>query len=435
MKKKILLLILTLILLIGVGVAYAYFETDAFKTEKQLFFSYMMSDEMLKCFENEKIEEYMQKQQTVPFSNQGEITLKAQGQELESDQNIEMLNNSKISFEGKTNIDKKMAEQEISINFAQAFTVPINLKVSDNALGLQSGFLHSKYIAVRNENLKQLFEKLGLDSEEIPDKIKFSKNEFTAEELEKLEETYLTILYENLDESLFAKEKMENQTILTLKIPEQRLIEILIKILETARNDELLLSKISGIYGKEDVQLEIDEIIEDLKEIETKETNNLQIKLFLKDKKTVKIEMEFIEDNKTSMNLVVEKLDNQIEAKLYEENELLGELNVSKDSKDTDVTYSITIKLHDEDNKETEIDLKIGYKNLSTSNNIVENYEIKILDEDAELMINYNNSINFDETLEIEELNDNNAIILNDATEEELQNLMATIYQNLGLFY
>ena len=46
MKKKILLLILTLILLIGVGVAYAYFETDAFKTEKQLFFSYMMSDEM-----------------------------------------------------------------------------------------------------------------------------------------------------------------------------------------------------------------------------------------------------------------------------------------------------------------------------------------------------------------------------------------------------
>lgn len=435
MKKKILLLILTLILLIGVGVAYAYFETDAFKTEKQLFFSYMMSDEMLKCFENEKIEEYMQKQQTVPFSNQGEITLKAQGQELESDQNIEMLNNSKISFEGKTNIDKKMAEQEISINFAQAFTVPINLKVSDNALGLQSGFLHSKYIAVRNENLKQLFEKLGLDSEEIPDKIEFSKNEFTAEELEKLEETYLTILYENLDESLFAKEKMENQTILTLKIPEQKLIEILIKILETARNDELLLSKISGIYGKEDVQLEIDEIIEDLKEIETKETNNLQIKLFLKDKKTVKIEMEFIEDNKTSMNLVVEKLDNQIEAKLYEENELLGELNVSKDSKDTDVTYSITIKLHDEDNKETEIDLKIGYKNLSTSNNIVENYEIKILDEDAELMINYNNSINFDETLEIEELNDNNAIILNDATEEELQNLMATIYQNLGLFY
>ena len=435
MKKKILLLILTLILLIGVGVAYAYFETDAFKTEKQLFFSYMMSDEMLKCFENEKIEEYMQKQQTVPFSNQGEITLKAQGQELESDQNIEMLNNSKISFEGKTNIDKKMAEQEISINFAQAFTVPINLKVSDNALGLQSGFLHSKYIAVRNENLKQLFEKLGLDSEEIPDKIEFSKNEFTAEELEKLEETYLTILYENLDESLFAKEKMENQTILTLKIPEQRLIEILIKILETARNDELLLSKINGIYGKEDVQLEIDEIIEDLKEIETKETNNLQIKLFLKDKKTVKIEMEFIEDNKTSMNLVVEKLDNQIEAKLYEENELLGELNVSKDSKDTDVTYSITIKLHDEDNKETEIDLKIGYKNLSTSNNIVENYEIKILDEDAELMINYNNSINFDETLEIEELNDNNAIILNDATEEELQNLMATIYQNLGLFY
>ena len=36
-------------------------------------------------------------------------------------------------------------------------------------------------------------------------------------------------------------------------------------------------------------------------------------------------------------------------------------------------------------------------------------------------------------TVEVEELNEDNATILNDATDEELQMLIYRIYQNLGL--
>lgn len=432
MKKKILLAVLTVVILLGAVVAYAYFATDAFRTEKEMFFSYILTDDMLKNLQDEKVTEYVQKKNNTPFSNKGEISLNFVENETE-DQSLAMLNNSKITLEGKTDVSKKLSEQTLSMNFAQAFTIPVNLKIYGNVVGLQSGFLNSKFIAVRNENLKALFQKFGLETEEIPDKIEFSKEEFTEEETQALQDKYLTILNENLEEELFSKEKLDNQKVLTLKMPQQKLIDILIKILETARNDELLLSKMSAIYEKEEIQSEIDEMINDLKNVETSEKNTFEMKLYVESKNIVKIEIATIKDNKTTMNAVIENIQSQIKMKLYEESELVGELNISKEVNEVDPTYNMVIKLYDEVEGNIEIALKIQYKNLSTLNNVEENYEIKMLYNGTEMMIKYNNLTNFNESLKIEGLNESNAIILNDATEQELQNLMITIYQNLGL--
>lgn len=432
MKKKILLAVLTVVILLGAVVAYAYFATDAFRTEKEMFFSYILTDDMLKNLQDEKVTEYVQKKNNTPFSNKGEISLNFVENETE-DQSLAMLNNSKITLEGKTDVSKKISEQTLSMNFAQAFTIPVNLKIYGNVVGLQSGFLNSKFIAVRNENLKALFQKFGLETEEIPDKIEFSKEEFTEEETQALQDKYLTILNENLEEELFSKEKLDNQKVLTLKMPQQKLIDILIKILETARNDELLLSKMSAIYEKEEIQSEIDEMINDLKNVETSEKNTFEMKLYVESKNIVKIEIATIKDNKTTMNAVIENIQSQIKMKLYEESELVGELNISKEVNEVDPTYNMVIKLYDEVEGNIEIALKIQYKNLSTLNNVEENYEIKMLYNGTEMMIKYNNLTNFNESLKIEGLNESNAIILNDATEQELQNLMITIYQNLGL--
>ena len=39
MKKKIALTLLIVVILLGIGSVYAYFATNAFKTDKELFFS------------------------------------------------------------------------------------------------------------------------------------------------------------------------------------------------------------------------------------------------------------------------------------------------------------------------------------------------------------------------------------------------------------
>ena len=49
------------------------------------------------------------------------------------------------------------------------------------------------------------------------------------------------------------------------------------------------------------------------------------------------------------------------------------------------------------------------------------------------MQINYNNTITFVQNTEIESFNTDNAVVLNDISENELNNLLETIYENLGL--
>lgn len=445
MKKKILLAVLVIAILLGAGFAYAYFATDTFRTEKEVFFSYILEDKMFEKLKHEKIVEYTEKQQNIPFTNKGKMTLTISGDMASADQEgLAMLNNSKISFEGKTDINKKIAEQNLNLNFAQAFTIPINLKLDNETIGVQSGFLSTKFIAVRNENLKALFEKLGLDSGEIPDKIEYTQEELTEEELQSLKDKYFAILNDNLEEELFSKEKADKQTIIKLKMPEKKFIDILVKILETARDDELLLSKMYGIYEREEIESLIDEEINELKEIETSDENTFEMDLYVQDKVIKKYEICAIEENEKTMVILIENTDSQIAMKLYNEEELAGELNISKETNENDAAYNISIKLYDEVDGDVEISLKMEYKNLLELDDVEEKFEIKMSYEETDeegaltgemtdMTVNFENITSFDSELAIDGLNEENAIILNDATEQELQNLILSIYQNLGL--
>ena len=98
MKKKILLIVLIVIILLGVGGAYAYFATNAFKSDKEMFFEYLSQD-----LKDEKILEYVKKQEENAYTNKGEASIKINGENnlARTEETIQMLNNSKITFEGK----------------------------------------------------------------------------------------------------------------------------------------------------------------------------------------------------------------------------------------------------------------------------------------------------------------------------------------------
>ena len=74
------------------------------------------------------------------------------------------------------------------------------------------------------------------------------------------------------------------------------------------------------------------------------------------------------------------------------------------------------------------------YKNIKKLDNVEEICDISASDEkDAEISLNYNNSKSFDENIEIEGLNSDNATILNDASDSEIQNLITTILKSIKL--
>ena len=442
MKKKIALTLLIVVILLGIGGVYAYFATNVFKTDKELFFSYMTSD-WLSDLKDENLKEYIKKQENNAYTNKGSIALEVQDEGSISNETLQMIKNSKITFEGKTDNSKKIAEQTLAMELAQGINIPVKVRRDGETLGIQSNLLNTKFIAVRNENLKNLLERLGADAEDVPDKIDFEESTFTESEIKKLKEKYFSILDENLDEELFSKEKENDQTIIKLSMTEEKAKDVLIKIFQTIRDDEILLKKFSGVIDKDDLKQQIDDLVDELKDIEPDEKTTFEMKISVKSKKVEKIEMNIKEDENITANILIENSENKVSIKVYDEGDSILELQIEKETNGNDVTYKIDVKtdLDTElaDQEKAEIHLTVQYKNLATLDNVEENYELKLSTQDyyesnTDLKLNYTNVKQFSSNIEIEGINGENAITLNDATDDEIDELLITIYKNLGLY-
>ena len=436
MKKKILLVILIVVILLGIGGTYAYFATDVFKTNKELFFSYITKNDMLKNIGDEKLTEYINKQEEKSYTNKGQISIQANGSNgfgTLDESDIETLNNSKISFEGKTNNEKKLAEQILSLELSQGINIPIKIKRDGEAFGVQSNLLYNKFIAIRNEDLKAFFNRFNINTDEIPDKIELSKEQFTDAEIKTLKDRYTEILNKNLEMELFSKEKVKGETVISLKITDKKCFEILVKTLETARNDDILLNKVPEGVSKEDLQQQIDDMIKNINDTEINENATIEIKVHIKSRTVNKIEIVRMEDNNETMSIALESNKNELKMSILEENDQVGELNIIKDSNGNDLIYTITLTGKSEE-KNIKVNAKMQYKNIKKLDNVEEICNISVSDEkDAKISLNYNNSKTFDENVEIEGLNSDNATILNDASDSEIQNLITTILKSIKL--
>lgn len=442
MKKKIALTLLIVVILLGIGGVYAYFATNVFKTDKELFFSYMTSD-WLSDLKDENLKEYIKKQENNAYTNKGSIALEVQDEGSISDETLQMIKNSKITFEGKTDNSKKIAEQTLTMELAQGINIPVKVRRDGETLGIQSNLLNTKFIAVRNENLKNLLERLGADAEDVPDKIDFEESTFTESEIKKLKEKYFSILDENLDEELFSKEKENDQTIIKLSMTEEKAKDVLIKIFQTIRDDETLLKKFSGVIDRDDLKQQIDDLVDELKDIEPDEKTTFEMKLSIKSKKVEKVEMNIKEGENITANILIENSQNKLSIKAYDEGDSILELQIEKETNENDVAYKIDIKtdLDTElaDQEKAEIHLTVQYKNLATLDNVEENYELKLSTQDydesnTDLKLNYTNVKQFSSNIKVEGINSENAITLNDATDDEIDELLITIYKNLGLY-
>ena len=152
-----------------------------------------------------------------------------------------------------------------------------------------------------------------------------------------------------------------------------------------------------------------------------------------------------MQQEKEISRTTIQNTENEILITTYQDDELLLEGNLSKQKEEKDIIYSFSIKVYIEGQK-IEFTLNTQYKNLLELQNVEEIIDVKISYEDQnkygnlentsnlmEININYLNQKTFENNLEIEGLNEENTIILNKAKEEELKNIMNSIYKSLGI--
>ena len=418
-RVLIIALIIFIIILISIGgFIYAYLTTDILKSNQKLFFKYFSQviDEENRFFDT-RINSYFDKKEQSPYENIGNIRLNFQApEEIISDDIIESVNQLNVNFSGKTNKTKKQAQQDIEVDFGQDMIIPISYRQSSQLYGLQSKYIGSKYIAVENNNLKDLAEKLGIDSSEIPDKIEIEKDydkiiEFSQEEKNQIIENYQNILIEQTTKDNYSKTETLTGMNYTLTLSAEEVKELLIKFMETFKQDTMLMDKLNQYLNAIGSTNQItDEQIQDLID----ELNKKDVSEF----KELKITIG--QQNKLLNKILIENETNRIE--------LIK--NVSNDS----INYVIGIQNNQEE-AQVQMSLSSTFSGITELENITENYNLKIgaTIEDETISYNYviNNNVQFKDSVSIESLNDDTALFLNDCDTETLQNLMMAIQERI----
>lgn len=482
-KKRIALAIaipsIIVIIIIITGILL-YLNTDMFKSNKTLFFKYFGKNsenikEIEEIFESTEYEKNLKNNKytddiniKVNYTNNLQTT---------SEDNSNTINNVKLLIKGEEDKNNKYSYKDFKLekdkniatntenqsssensnesNNKEQNIMEVEYIKNDNNYGIRFSDLFKQYLLVENNNLKDLFRKIGyseqelenvLDSIEIND-ITLSDIKFTEDEIKQLSEKYSEIINKKVSKEKFEKNSKQVITIneknittnaYILKLTNEELNNLYVDLLESLKQDEIILNKIESIQNKiNSININSSES-KDLKESFAEEID-LQIE---------KINKTNIGNQETKI-IVYENsgktIRTAIQGKDYEINfdyintqdEKNIELIVKKDEIET---YNIKlkkdkdgIKLDIYSNDETNpIKISLEQNKNESDKKCSNNINLKYENANSKLEVSAEQEINIVDNFENENtLNDQNSILLNGLEKEQLQAVLNQVSEEV----
>ena len=440
MKKKGLslwIIILIVILILGAGAAggYLYFYTDLFKKPQELFWKYLSQEkELLKIFENEYDAQQTEAWKNSSYVSSGSLTTLIQKGTEKKNINVTTATRHDNTT-GRTYAEANLKNGQDSI-------LTFSYINSGNVYAIKCEDILKYYIGIRNENLNELINKLS-DGITLPEGLLGEKIEIknekiiTAEEQQQLLNTYLNIVKQNISEENYSKSKSNNVNTYTLKLEMDNIKQILSNCLENAKTDTTILNTIkeSNLLTETDFA----QLISILKESINNNNSNIQtvITVYEKDGNTIKTDIIISLKDELGATLQYVVTINNISTQQELKAEVLLEktdktdatsenmisstkIEVSKIIEESAITNKYEIMPNVSKQNETySIESKIGkLVNGSATNTFI----TTINDENSTIKATYNKNINkVEQVEEIMELKNNNTIIINNYSKEQLK--------------
>lgn len=482
-KKRIALAIaipsIIVIIIIITGILL-YLNTDMFKSNKTLFFKYFGKNsenikEIEEIFESTEYEKNLQNNKytddiniKVNYTNNLQTT---------SEDNSNTINNVKLLIKGEEDKNNKYSYKDFKLekdkniatntenqsssensnesNNKEQNIMKVEYIKNDNNYGIRFSDLFKQYLLVENNNLKDLFRKIGYSEQElenVPDSIEInditlSDIKFTEDEIKQLSEKYSEIINKKVSKEKFEKNSKQVITIneknittnaYILKLTNEELNNLYVDLLESLKQDEIILNKIESIQNKiNSININSSES-KDLKESFAEEID-LQIE---------KINKTNIGNQETKI-IVYENsgktIRTAIQGKDYEINfdyintqdEKNIELIVKKDEIET---YNIKlkkdkdgIKLDIYSNDETNpIKISLEQNKNESDKKCSNNINLKYENANSKLEVSAEQEINIVDNFENENtLNDQNSILLNGLEKEQLQAVLNQVSEEV----
>ncbi len=510
-SKVIFILIIVLVVLILLtGIIYAYFATDTFKSNKELFFKYMtqMGDKS-DGFIDTQLEQYFEKRKNVSYANEGTLALNI-ASENGNLKEYDTINNFNISFSGQTDKRNRLSEQNISLNYSDEVTFPINYRKIEDNIGLQTKYVSSKYITVDTQELEnQTHEGLTTASEFLEQSEKLgnlTQLPFKEEDWKRIQETYINVLNTQLQDTQFSKIEEGNAKGYKLTLNGEETKNLMIQLLDTLKNDQATIDKINekNPSGK----LTTSEIDNAIKNIEKSTSNDAsyEISVYQEKGKTNKV---VLATQEAKIQLEKQKEQNMLQYIIsYTENESNAGITLRANytglatMQNIQENYELEIQINVEDTimgqvqsaknntkvleEKEKISLLAVEAIIANQNNTITKEELKQIQQEDETgsydsieieqkedrivltfidtkdqfeinekgefikepeqtsntadsnntniityQYQYNNQINFTDSVEIEEFSDENAMILNDYEEEQVNNFLKQVEERI----
>lgn len=450
--KKIRILIITLIIILVLGCATfatLYFATDMFKSDKDMFYKYISQITLKEFIDLDGYNNYNKRLRNDVHTSKGEISIEVmQDGETDIDE--------KFEYSSQTDPKNKLASSNIDFKRDGKSLLTVDYLRNEELYGLKFKDLVSQYIVVENNNLKEFASKLGIeDNSSIPNKIELSDYDYSEiineEELEQIIDKYINIMISEISDESYSKIAKGNITLgdttiqadgYKVTIDLKTLQAIFVKVVATMENDEQVFNLLNSIAKSTNQEIDFEEYKENLQIIKEtlseeleENSENITISVYKQGKKTVKVCVQLSTEGEVYLDFSINKINDTMNI-----NGTIKELG-------TGTEYSFKISKignsDDNDNYKAEYIVKedeeqLGSVNFSAtrngkldSNNIQNNIELNIKSgtlDDIEINVGYKNNITFNSDIEIEKFNNENSAVINEFSNEQLNNL----FVNLG---
>ena len=439
MKKKIIWSVVAVLIIIAVIIGILYYTTDLFKTPEQLFYKHLAVDSTF-LGETTYADAMQQMKNELETSREstGEITAKITSTDTSVQEASEVLERGKITYNMKNVGAEKKMQGDITLNYDGKDIVTVNLLQNQDQYGIKIEEAYDKYVSVENNNLKALFEKLGADAADIPDKIEtidyYELLNIDEATLKHIKDTYSETIKQNIPEESYSVEKnvtvkVEDTDVTTnaykLTLTQEQVKTILIKLLETLKTDDTTLDLIINKYNvlmqpyvalgvTMNTELTKDGIVEGIEDA-IQEFNNMSAT----SETALEVIAYGIKDNRTK--IVIDAVENSESVAKFEMDMTKADKDKAAKMTCTSEDFTMTMKTIENEEK-TEANILISADetsmemNMSVNNDNVSEATMKIASDGTTMEINVKDELKSTENVTVDAFTSENSVKLNDMT-------------------
>ena len=474
-NKKGLIIGIIAVFVIAIILVVLYFVTDIFKTNKQLFYKYISKAQMMDNNLTKMYTETNKKINENSYSSIGQLEFLSLMENSETG-STDTQNIFTIKSNGLENALLKQSYKDFTLSTNNQNILTLRYIRDDNTYALGADNILAKYVGIENTNLKDLFNKLGVeDVSAIPDTISNNYEELfkiDKETLTTLGKTYLSVLNNYIPENNFYKASNEDGTeTIGLTLTEQETANLISAILKTAKDDALFLNLVidkAQLLGytnitAQNIQDEIQKVLdENADTIYNTTPDFIKLSLIKKGKQLIGIELEInqlVERKQYVEGASAESIEELPTTTITENNKYNYKIDLSEPNKivfatmENDIETNVLTYTYNYDENNINMDLEIeNVKNEQTeetekihiqfqltgyqTEHIVKKCVVDLpSDDELNYQITLSNEITLSQDVQIEKLTTENSIKLNNMTAEEIKQFFTALTNRVITLY